>query len=100
MGNDPDQPKFVKNWTYFGYLFDLIKQFDEIAWMHVLTEVRLAQRSGPSFPELVPVGGDVFRFVIDSFSGERAGLIVVVDFQMDSNGHVEPVMGGANQDLF
>jgi hypothetical protein len=97
MVDDPDKPDSVRNWGYFYDSLDVFKaKHNEGDWKHVLAEVRLVQRSSPSYPELVPMGHNVFRFMIDQFPGDLTGLIFVVDFELDENGVMEPVMGGHN----
>lgn len=99
MGIDPEKPDQVRNWTYFFDFLDRFKSMhSERDWKHVLTEVRYAQRSGPSYDELEPIGDHVLRFHIDNFPGNGSGLVVVVDFEMDSGGIIEPVLGGSNQE--
>ena len=95
MAPDPDRPDCVCNWTYF---FDFIEVFrtknSRKDWKHVLVEIGYAMRSSPSYPELEPIGESVFRFLIEFDDGR----IVVIDFEQNANGIIEPVMGGSNQE--
>ena len=92
---DPDRPSFVRNWTYFYDFIRIFKAKNSRAdWTHVLTEVSAARRSAPSFPELEPLHEGLFRFQIECADDQ----VVVVDFELDTNGVLQPIMGGSNQD--
>ncbi len=95
MSQDPDRPDSVKNWTYIYDFLNVFKSKNTYQdWLHVLTEIKLAMRSAPSYPELTFVAKDALHFEIDFPDGR----LVVIEFEMDKRGRIEPVMGGSNQD--
>jgi hypothetical protein len=95
-----DVPERMRNWTYFFAFLDRFKRVtSEEEWKRVLTELGLCMRSSPTYPELVFVKDNIYRFVIDNFVASETETIVVVEFEMSTNGLIEPVMAGCNMDL-